>query len=175
MFEWSWLRHCIWKSFVAWSVLFLREFCMHRWRRTRNEECWLSAGFTLELWKGVSEPRVASLFSWTRCAELCVPSWRMLCVCLCGLVCLFVLVVVLFFLLFFFFKPSYFPPCCPNSCRLSFELAAVICSEYFNNLDWGEGSECVYALLDIKLYFSAGFCVGSECRIIKTLYNLKWP
>lgn len=56
-----------------------------------------------------------------------------------------------------------FPPCSLIFCRLSFQLGTVICSEYLNNVGVGgeDGSEGVSALLDVKLYFNAGFCVGS--------------
>lgn len=40
-------------------------------------------------------------------------------------------------------------------------------------LTGGAGSEGVYALLDVKLYFSAGFCVGSWMQNNKNTVQLE--
>lgn len=65
-----------------------------------------------------------------------------------------------------------FPPCSPIFCRLSFQLGTVTCSEYLNIVDWG-GSGGVCALLDVKLYFNAGFCVGSWMQNSKNTVQLE--
>lgn len=80
--------------------------------------------------------RVASLFSWTRSQEPSVRSWRTWVVFL-------------------------FPPPAPwSSAGFPFNWVLFYVLNIWIMLTGG-GSEGVYALLDVKLCFNAGFCVGS--------------
>lgn len=129
-------------------VMVLHKFSVHQWRKKGMRNVQKSAGFTLWALEGrVWEPRVASLFTWTRIQEPCVQSWRME-----G---------------FFLFPPApqSFAGFPPNWVLLHVLNIWIMLT--------GGGSEGVCALLDVELCISGCFCVGSWMQNNKNSVQLE--
>lgn len=70
----------------------------------------------------------------------------------------------------FFFPVSSYSPV---FCWLYSQLGTIICFAYLNNVDWVTIRGCLcFARCRVSVEASV---LGAECRIIKTMYSLKWP